>query len=233
MSFLKIFFTFILYAISFHSFSESIINIQEITTLENSKKYDAALKILSPCLTAKPSIISNLEKCLYYGEHISSQKLTFHNHKYIKRLISLFPDSKYRDIYDYVIIERGYNSTELVMKWIDSLKTYRAKYPEGYHFFKATIDLANAYDDLWEILMPNPGFGGFLPSHHNFSSGDKEKDKKNAEINRNKALKLYTYLMKYGIPKTKYEKHLLQESMERIKTLTNRKLSNSFYILND
>ena len=81
--------------------------------------------------------------------------------------------------------------------------------------------------------MPNPGFGGFLPSHHNFSSGDKEIDKKNAEIYRNKALKLYTYLMKYGIPKTKYEKHLLQESMERIKTLTNRKLSNSFYILND
>lgn len=156
-----------------------------------------------------------------------------YNHNYINYLIKLFPNSKHHDVYDYVIIERGYNSMKPVQEWINLLSSYREKYPNGYYIFNATTDLANAYDDLWELLTPNPEFGGYYPYYSDFSSGNKGTDKKNADIFRNKALELYTYLMKYGIPKTEYEKYLLQESMERIKTLTNRKHSSGFYIIDD
>lgn len=156
-----------------------------------------------------------------------------YNHNYIKHLIKLFPNSKHRDVYDYVIIERGYNSMKPVQEWINLLSSYREKYPNGYYIFNATTDLANAYDDLWELLTPSPEFGGYFPYYSDFSSGNKDTDEKNAEIFRKNALELYTYLMKYGIPKTKYEKYLLQESMERIKTLTDRKHSSGFYIIND
>lgn len=156
-----------------------------------------------------------------------------YQHNYIIKLIQLFPHSKYRDVYDYKTLERGTNDIKSVQKWIDSLLDYRSKYPTGRYIFNATVDLANAYDDLWEILTPDPEFDGYSPYYSYFSSGNKDKDKLNAEIYRNNALKLYKHLKMNGVPKGKREEYILQESIERIQTLKERIRSNSFYILND
>ena len=152
---------------------------------------------------------------------------------YIRTLINLFPHPKHKDIYDYVVIERGENSMPPVQKWINSLLAYRKNHPSGYYIFNATNDLANIYDNLWDILTPTKEFSGYYFHNYAFTSGNKDVDIKNAKKYRNDALKLYKYLVEHGVPKDKHEEYHLKEAKKRYTDLTNKKRSNAFYIIND
>ena len=163
---------------------------------------------------------------------------TIYTHNYLITLKKLFPDSKYQDVFDYKLLERGVNDIKAVQKWIDSLKAYRSKYPDGRYIFNATVDLAHAYDNLWELLTPDSEESEDSPYRYSqyysyFSSGDISKDLKNAEIYRNKALQLYRRLKMHGVPKGIKDEHELQELIVRMQMLKNRKHSHTYYILND
>lgn len=265
---------------------EKTINLSKAISLAENKSYEKSLRILAPCLKARPDKIENLEDCLFYGEVIATEAMrqppfvsyknettlrsryereidlsrthgsfnswistlgisvtldpnSFgdgepeYSHNYIKTLIHLFPNSGHKDIYDYVVIERGENSMPPVQKWIEKLIAYRKNYPLGHYIFNATNDLANIYDNLWDILTPTTEFSGYYFHNGYFTSGNKGADMKNAIKYRSQALKLYKYLIEDGVPKDKYEESLLKEATIRFKDLTNKKRSNAFYIIND
>ncbi|MDH3670409.1 MAG: hypothetical protein OES46_04520 [Gammaproteobacteria bacterium] len=158
----------------------------------------------------------------YYGG-------TIYEHEFLRHLRDLFPNSKYRDVYEYKLLERGENDMASGQQWVDALKSYRSQYPNGRYFINATSDLANAYDDLWEILRPNSQH----EHHEYFSVGDQETDTQRSEQYRALALDLYEELTRYDQAPDPYQLSLLQDARQRHKTLNDRKPSHSFYILND
>ena len=162
----------------------------------------------------------------------SSSAIKYTNN-YLKQLIKLFPDSKYQDVYAFKQIKRGTNSKEAVFKWIKELELYRSKYPDGRHMFNATVNLANAYDNLWEILSLFPEYEGYSEYYSTFTSGNKKIDKKSAEKYRNKALELYKFVISNGKQKNKIEERLLQISKDRFESLSNREPLHHFSIISD
>lgn len=154
---------------------------------------------------------------------------TIYQQEFLRHLKDLFPRSKYRDVYEYKLLKRGENDMAPVQTWIDALKSYRLEYPNGRYFISATSDLANAYDDLWEILRPNSQ-GEY---YEYFSVGDRETDTQRSERYRALALELYEELIGHDQAPDPHQRSLLQEARQRYKTLNDREPSHSFYILND
>lgn len=152
-----------------------------------------------------------------------------YRHEFLHKLKSLFPNSKYRDVFEYKFIERGVNDMASVQTWIERLKAYRAEFPSGRYVLQVTFELANAYDDLWEILRPNSSAGYY----EYFSSGDREEDTKLAEEYRMTALELYEQIMTYHPIDNERCSYIVKQTKERYAELNAREPSHSFHILSD
>jgi len=150
-------------------------------------------------------------------------------HEFLKHLRALFPASKYRHEYSYRLISRGENNIESVNQWIKELDEYCREFPTGRYFIHATVDLAHAYDNLWDILKPESKVGYYEA----FSSGDRAHDSEQSEAYRKKALVLYETILKRGITKDPEMQRIVDGVKERYPNLVERKGWNAFYILND
>jgi len=158
----------------------------------------------------------------YYGG-------TEYDHEFLRKLRELFPESKYRDVFAYRLLPRGYTGIVEVTPWIEGLEAYRQEFPNGRYFIHATNDLAHAYDNLWDILKPGSDVGYY----EEFSSGNRARDTELAEEYRQKALTLYEAILTRETDSDPQTQRILQSVRKRYPELVARRRGNEFYILND
>ncbi len=110
-------------------------------------------------------------------------------HEFFKALNQKFPNSKYQEEVEYLLIE----SKASVNNWEQSmskLEAYIKRHPMGQYSLLAKFDLARIYDDLWYIADPAriDKYKKYLIEMNNL-----QIDQNTIQANeyRNKALKLY------------------------------------------
>jgi len=113
---------------------------------------------------------------------------------FLKRLVDLYPESKFRPSAEYYLIDEGYNSFEAVEKWLSDLYSYINKY-EGSTIKEldiACLDIALICHNLWQLLT--------YPDEYTelFSSGDTAADSDRATKYKSAALKYYSKVIISG-----------------------------------
>lgn len=152
-----------------------------------------------------------------------------YNHEFFRKLKQLFPKSKYREIYEYSLIQRGENEIADVNRWLKELETYRRNFPSGRYYLQATAEMAHGYDNLWDILRPESQ----TDYYEWFSSGNRKQDAEQAEAYREKALALYKEIIQKGDGGDSRLSEIVGRVKERYPGLVARKEWSTFYILND
>jgi len=141
--------------------------------------------------------------------------------EFFKRLKEIFPKSKYRAEYEYVLIDKSahVNNWE---DWISELENYIKNFPTGKYSLRAKLDLAYNYDDLWNIIHPNHDWS--------FLGVTFPKDSKLADEYKHKALKLYQEILKTR-DKSGMEEYEINEVKKRISDLPKNKKKEGIHIL--
>ena len=107
---------------------------------------------------------------------------------FFKRLKELFPHSKYKSEYEYVLIR----SKMIHGPWKESekaLKEYLIEFPDGKYSIDAKYWLAMIYKSLWSII--NPELNSQRTDVKYFRTGDNKADIEQAEKYRKMSINLF------------------------------------------
>ncbi len=151
---------------------------------------------------------------------------------FLKRLVTLYPDSSWRPAAEYYLIEDGNNERESIVKSLNAHYDYVKKYAKSglTEVYMAYLHIAHVNDNLWQVLKASDG-----RSNDGFTSGDAETDKANAAKHKAEALKYYAkfivgvggYSYGYGFS----DEH--RETLKRFEDLKQDKEWNNWYIFLD
>ncbi|MFC1712677.1 hypothetical protein ACFL6S_03350 [Candidatus Poribacteria bacterium] len=143
---------------------------------------------------------------------------------FLKRLVELYPDSRWRPAAEYYLIRKGYNESERVGRWLNELHSYVDKNADSGlgELYAAYLDIAHINDNLWQLLTyPDEVYSA------PFSSGDPELDKEKAAQYKAEALKYYAkaiiggYGGRFGYPqwfdtRNRFQKLKQDEKINRV-----------------
>ena len=107
---------------------------------------------------------------------------------FLKRLVTLYPESSWRPAAEYYLIEDGNNEREPVEKSLNAHYDYIKKYAKSglTEVYMAYLHIAHVNDNLWQALKsPESNY------NDRFTSGDPETDKADAAKHKAEALKYY------------------------------------------
>ena len=151
---------------------------------------------------------------------------------FLKRLVTLYPESSWRPAAEYYLIEDGSNERELVEKSLNARYAYIKKYEKSglTEVYMAYLRIAHVNDNLWQALKsPESKYNDW------FTSGNPETDKSDAAKHKAEALKYYAkfivsvggYSYGYGFSDE------LRETRKRFEDLKQDKEWNNSYITLD
>ena len=154
---------------------------------------------------------------------------------FLKRLVTLYPESSWRPAAEYYLIEDGNNERESVEKSLNAHYAYIKKYAKSglTEVYMAYLRIAHIHDNLWQLLKTPSG------TPHDFSigfiSGDPEKDNEDAMKHKAEALKYYA---KFIVSVGGHSYHggfsrQYQTAVERFEDLKQDKEWHNFIILMD
>ncbi len=151
---------------------------------------------------------------------------------FLKRLVTLYPESSWRPAAEYYLIEDGTNERESVEKSLNAHYDYIKKYAKSglTEVYMAYLRIAHVNDNLWQALKSPEG-------RYNdwFTSGDPETDKADAAKHKAEALKYYAkfivsvggYSYGYGFSDE------FRETLKRFEDLKQDKEWNNWHIMLD
>ena len=151
---------------------------------------------------------------------------------FLKRLVTLYPESSWRPAAEYYLIEDGTNERESVEKSLNAYYAYIKKHAKSglTEVYMAYFRIAHVNDNLWQALKsPESRYNDW------FTSGDPETDKADAAKHKAEALKYYAkfivsvggYSYGYGFEDE------LRETLKRFEGLKQDKEWNSWFIILD
>ena len=151
---------------------------------------------------------------------------------FLKRLVTLYPDSSWRPAAEYYLIEDGSNAREPVEKSLNAHYDYVKKYAKSglTEVYMAYLRIAHVNDNLWQALKsPESKYNDW------FTSGDPETDKADAAKHKAEALKYYA---KFIVSVGGYSYHggfenQYREAVKRFEDLKQNKEWNNSYITLD
>lgn len=151
---------------------------------------------------------------------------------FLKRLVTLYPESSWRPAAEYYLIEDGHNERESVEKSLNAHYDYIKKYAKTglTEVYMAYLRIAHVNDNLWQALKSSES-----PYNDWFTSGNPETDKLDAAKHKAEALKYYAkfivsvggYSYGYGFSDE------LRETRKRFEDLKLDKEWNNSYITLD
>lgn len=139
-----------------------------------------------------------------------------YQYEFFKRLKELFPKSKYRAEYEYILLNNG----DVVCdweEWLEALNEYIKEFPNSKYTLRAKLDLAYNYDDLWNLIHPDHDWSNLVVTF--------PKDEEMANDYKQKALQLYKEILDAS------EGHYFIDIRERIVDLKNNKVRNGIHVL--
>ena len=152
---------------------------------------------------------------------------------FLKRLVTLYPESSWRPAAEYYLIEHGYNEREAVKKSLNAHYDYIKKYAKTglTEVYMAYLYIAHVNDNLWEALK------SLDESEHSigFTSGNTQKDKADAEKHKAEALKYYAKFI-VSVSGDEYRgifSNQYRETLERYESLKQGKEWNNWFIILD
>ena len=156
----------------------------------------------------------------------------YHQYGFLKRLVTLYPDSSWRPAAEYYLIERGYNDREPVEQSLNAHYDYIKKYAKSglTEVYMAYLRIAHVNDNLWQALnAPGTEFNDW------FTSGDPETDKADAVKHKAEALRYYA---KFIVSVSGYSYNggfssQYREAVKRFEDLKQDKEWNNWYIIYD
>lgn len=152
---------------------------------------------------------------------------------FLKRLVTLYPESSWRPAAEYYLIEEdGYNEREPVEKSLNAHYAYIKKYEKSglTEVYMAYLHVAHVNDNLWQALKsPESRYNDW------FTSGDPETDKADAAKHKAEALKYYAkFIVSVGGYSYGYAfSDELRETVKRFEDLKQDKEWNNSYITLD
>ena len=151
---------------------------------------------------------------------------------FLKRLVTLYPESSWRPAAEYYLIEDGNNAREPVEKSLNARYDYVKKYAKSglTEVYMAYLRIAHVNDNLWQALKSPES-----RSNDWFTSGDPETDKADAAKHKAEALKYYA---KFIVSVGGYSYHggfknQYREAVKRFEDLKQNKEWNNSYITLD
>lgn len=151
---------------------------------------------------------------------------------FLKRLVTLYPDSSWRPAAEYYLIEDGNNARESIVKSLNARYAYIKKYEKTglTEVYMAYLRIAHVNDNLWQALKsPESKYNDW------FTSGNPETDKADAVKHKAEALKYYA---KFIVNVGGYSYHgefsnQYREAVKRFEDLKQDKEWNNSYITLD
>ena len=151
---------------------------------------------------------------------------------FLKRLVTLYPNSSWRPAAEYYLIERRYNAREPVERSLDAHHTYIKKYAKSglTEVYMAYLYIAHVNDNLWQALKsPESNYNGW------FTSGNVGTDKADAAKHKAEALKYYA---KFIVSVSGYSYHggfstQYREAIKRFEGLKQNKEWHNWRIIMD
>jgi hypothetical protein len=152
---------------------------------------------------------------------------------FLKRLVTLYPESSWRPAAEYYLIKHGYNEREPVEKSLNAHYDYIKKYAKSglTEIYMAYLHIAHVNDNLWQALKSL----GESEHYIGFTSGNTQKDKADAERHKAEALKYYAKFI-VSVSGKEYKgifSHQYRETLERYENLKQNKEWNSWFIILD
>ena len=152
---------------------------------------------------------------------------------FLKRLVTLYPESSWRPTAEYYLIEDGYNERESVKKSLNAHYDYIKKYSKSglTEVYMAYLYIAHVNDNLWQALKSL----GESEHYIGFTSGNTQKDKADAERHQAEALKYYAKFI-VSVSGNEYKgifSHQYRETLERYENLKQDKEWNNWLIILD
>ena len=150
---------------------------------------------------------------------------------FLKRLVTLYPDSSWRPAAEYYLIERGHNEREPVEKSLNAHYDYVKKYAKSglTEVYMAYLYIAHVNDNLWQALKSPDGW-----FNDQFTSGDPETDKADAAKHKAEALKYYAkFIVSVGYGYGSAFSDDRRETVKRFEDLKQDKEWNNSYITLD
>ena len=151
---------------------------------------------------------------------------------FLKRLVTLYPESSWRPAAEYYLIEHGYNEREPVKKSLNAHYEYIKKYAKTglTEVYMAYLYIAHVNDNLWQVLKSPESTRDSW-----FTSGDRETDKADAAKHKAEALKYYA---KFIVSVSGYSYHeafsnQYREAVKRFEDLKQDIEWNNWYIMLD
>ena len=161
----------------------------ELKTYPNPQRSGVALK------WEKVAALNRLRANITYNEIGASY---WYHYGFLKRLITLYPNSSWRPAAEYYLIQEGYPTPSDIDKTLDALHSYIEKYAKSglEEVYMAYLDIAHLNHGLWAVLAhPDDPYS----RHFEISSDDPEKDKQRAARYKAEALKYYAkFIARYG-----------------------------------
>jgi hypothetical protein len=144
-----------------------------------------------------------------------------YQHEFFKALNDKFPNSKYQEEVEYVLMDEKASVNDWE-QWISDLEQYIKRHPTGKYSIRAKLVLASNYSDLWNLILPDHDWS--------FLVVEFPKDAKLANSYKQKALTTYGAILNSP------DKSLLQEQeindiKKRISDLNMNKASGGVGIL--
>ena len=153
----------------------------------------------------------------------------WYHYGFLKRLITLYPNSSWRPAAEYYLIQEGDPTPRDIDKTLNALHGYVEKYAKSglAEVYMAYLDIAHINHGLWAVLAHPDGPYGREPR---FTSGDPEKDKERAARCKVEALKYYAkFIVKYG----NIVRYRNKEVIENFEELKQNKKSGYGWIIYD
>ena len=191
----------------------------ELKTYPNLQRSGVALK------WEKAATLNRLGANVTYNEIGAGY---WYHYGFLKRLITLYPNSSWRPAAEYYLIQEGYPTPGDIDKTLDTLHSYVEKYAKSglAEVYMAYLDIAHLNHGLWAVLAhPDDPYS----RHFEISSGDPEKDKQRAARHKAEALKYYAkFIVRYGNI-VRYEGKDVIENFEELKQNKNSGYGWIFY----
>jgi hypothetical protein len=207
--------------VAIKAFSDLSIKYRKLTDdiAKSTKIYDQNFYIKKTAMTDdlfKP--YTELGLSASYNEIVDS---CIYHHEFFKALNAKFPDSKYQEEEEYVLLDEKASVNDWE-QWISDLEQYIKRHPTGKYSLRAKLVLANNYSDLWNLIHPDHDWS--------FLVVEFPKDAELANSYKQKALSTYSAIL--NAP----DKSLLQEQQinyikRRISDLNMNKASGGIGIL--
>lgn len=179
----------------------------ELKTYPNPQRSGVALK------WEKATVLNRLGANITYDEIGGAYR---YHYGFLKRLVTLYPNSSWRPAAEYYLIQEGYPTPRDIDKTLDALHSYVEKYAKiGLEeVYMAYLDIAHLNHGLWAVLAhPDDPYS----KDFEIDSDDPEKDKQRAVRCKAEALKHYAkFIARYGNI-FRYEGKDAIESFEELK----------------